>query len=185
RLLRRVRRTVPGAATESRRARKERGDIGERPERERQRRSAGAVALEEMPHDVVGLVHLRARVGIDEIRKLLFAASRFDFPTEAWAPFRAGVDDRVQIEHRQRLANLAAERAALEFVELQRLLGSRPKGARRGPVSEASERRQQRGGQIESAAHGFTEHRYLSSLSPRIKVTGARAPQATRARRGT
>src|SRR5262249_36350839 len=87
-----------------------------------------AVGREEVAYDVVGLVERRTRVGIHEPGKLQAAAPRTHALTMPRPAFRAGVDQRIEVEDREGFAHLPPVRTTLELVELDhpRRLPARP-----------------------------------------------------------
>src|SRR5262249_32220271 len=109
--------------------------------------------------DVARLVHLFARVRVDEEREAALALGD-DERAIALAASRARVDERVDVERGQRLANLATERTRFELVQLEELLrlAHWMRGAE--PRAEASDARDEGGGDVEAATHaaGLAPH---------------------------
>mmetsp|Transcript_60372 Transcript_60372/g.143028 ORF Transcript_60372/g.143028 Transcript_60372/m.143028 type:complete len:372 (-) Transcript_60372:2-1117(-) len=108
----------------------------ERPRGKLQRHDAVAVRLEEVADDIVALVGLEASVGVDEVRELRLAPPRHHVAAVPDAVLGAGVHDHVDVQHRDRLTHLPAERARLKLVELQGFLGP----VRRKRLAELPER---------------------------------------------
>ena len=92
----------------------------------------------EIGDDLRRLVHLGTGVGIDQERELLPATERADLFPIALAALRTRPDENLEIEPCRRLANATAERARLELVEHERLLGlhAGPNRTRAGTTSE-------------------------------------------------
>ena len=75
-------------------------------ERPRHRRSARSVRIVEVRNDVVGFVHGKLRVGVDEEGHLHLAAELLELGGEAGARRGAGQHRHVEVEDRARLAHL-------------------------------------------------------------------------------
>mgnify|MGYP006992415780 CR=1 FL=1 len=90
----------------------------ERPEAQRQRHLAVAIALGQVAHDRVRLVQLGVGVRVDHQRELHLAAL-LGLAAEARPAPGAREDRRVEVEGGQHLADLAAERAERDVVETQ------------------------------------------------------------------
>src|SRR5206468_1222311 len=82
--------------------------------------AARAVLRFQIRDDVVRLVHLAARVGIDEIRHLDLAAALLELYSLG-APLRHVTNQMLHVELAQRLSHLAAERRAFHVVECEGL----------------------------------------------------------------
>src|SRR5262249_46504028 len=123
---------------------------------------------------VVRLVERLPRVRIDEIGKLLLAAAPLELAPEPRPTLRTRVDDRFEVEDRQRLAHLPAVRAAFEFVELERLLRARAERADERPLAGARDRGGERSRDVDRPVH-----------RPGNVTEAKRRFKASRARRGT
>src|SRR5690606_37072964 len=93
------------------------------------------------------------------------------------AALGARVDDRAQVEHGQRLADLAAERAALELVELDRLLGASTRVRGGEPEAQAEHGGGPGGGDVDGSREGH-------GWDPRSSTDVAASPAVTTALAG-
>src|SRR5436189_94171 len=80
---------------------------------------------------------------------LFLAAALHRLLAKMRAALGAGIDVRLEVEHRQRLAHLATVRAGLELVELERLLRPPAEQSDGHSAAHASNRGGERGGDVE------------------------------------
>src|SRR5947199_344384 len=150
--------------------------------------AARAVLRFQVGDDVVRLVHLAARVGIDEIRHLDLAAALHELLT-AGAAVRHGMCPVVEVELGEDFAHLAAVRTALEVVQLEHLgrFGAAALGhARERAATEADEAGREREDVVRHAHVAHLAHRssWVNRAGPGT-TTGRRRCPGTAGRRPT
>src|SRR5262249_44688182 len=92
--------------------------------------------------------------GIHEPGKLQAAAPRTHALTMPRPAFRAGVDQRIEVEDREGFAHLPAVRTTLELVELEQPRRLPPRAVDVQPRANAEQRGSKRGRDVERAPHG-------------------------------
>src|SRR5262249_34162993 len=137
---------------------------------------------EEIRDDVARLVHLPAGVRIDQIRKELLAAALAQARPVGRAALRTRVHDDIEIEDRERLARLAAERTRLELVELERLRGALAERADAHAAPEPADRGEQRGRDVEGTDHVKTIRIIRRAWRPRPSIASASTARPSRSR---
>src|SRR5262249_25276235 len=88
---------------------------------------------------------------IHQIREHRLAAAAPHLLAEAWTALGARIDHRIEVEDRERLARLAAERTGLEVVQDERRGRTLARGGHRHPGAETRGGGTERGGDAERA----------------------------------
>ena len=107
------------------------------------------------------------------------AAAPYDLIAIATPTLRTRVDQSLQIEDRERLANLSAEGTALELVELERLLGSPALGSDRQPEASTKQRRHARSREGVRGQGTTSRHRFSDAERHDKRILTGHRPTAT------
>src|SRR4030095_5384594 len=92
------------------------------------------------------------------------------------------VYDHLEVEDRERLADLAAERTRLEFVQLERPLGPLAERADARSAAEPADRGEHRGGDVEGTDHAETIRIVGRAWRPRPSTASASTARPSRSR---